>query len=112
MARPSTLGARIAQARRELGVREHRDVTQLDLARAVGATSASISEWEADKKVPREASLVRLAKALGVTPAYLRYGEGSALPPGVVEDRGQTSDQFFAQQKKAAHKAAPKKRRA
>lgn len=78
MTTPATLGKRIAQARRELGVREQRDVTQLDLAQAVGTTSASLSEWESDKKVPREESLLRLAKVLGVTPAYLRYGYGRA----------------------------------
>jgi len=74
VSRPSTLGSRIAQARRELAVREERDVTQLDVARAVGATGASMSEWENDKKAPREGALAKLADYLGVTPAYLRYG--------------------------------------
>lgn len=82
-----TLGGRIGQARRELSVREHRDVTQSDLAKAVGVTATSVSEWEADKKVPREAALAKLAAYLGVTPAYLRYGitHESPAPVPVAE---------------------------
>lgn len=74
MSKPQSLGERLAQARRELGVREHRDVTQLDVARAIGATGASVSEWEADKKAPREDALLKLARYFKVSPAYLRYG--------------------------------------
>jgi transcriptional regulator with XRE-family HTH domain len=71
---PPTLGQRIAQARREKGARDHRDITQLDVAKAIGTTGASVSEWEADKKAPREETLSKLARYLGVSPAYLRYG--------------------------------------
>lgn len=107
MPTPSTLGKRIAQARRELGVREHRDVTQLDLARAIGTTSASISEWEADKKQPREPSLVKLAKYLRVSPAYLRYG---IEPPVAPMDHEQGARAYLEANKKAApHKAARKR---
>lgn len=72
-----TLGQRLGQARREKGVREARDVTLSEIAKAVGVTSTSVSEWEADKKSPREDALAKLAKFLGVTPAYLRYGVGA-----------------------------------
>ena len=79
---PTTLGARIAQARREMAVREERDVTASEVAKAVGVTNTSMSEWENDKKAPREGALAKLADYLGVTPAYLRYGvlPGSAQP--------------------------------
>lgn len=90
MVAPKTLGARIAQARRELAVREHRDILLAEIAAAVGVTSTSVSEWEADKKVPREDALARLAKVLGTTPAWLRYGIGHEKPPaqsgGLVPD--------------------------
>lgn len=79
MAMPSTLGRRLAQARREKAAREHRDIQQADLAAAAGASKASVSRWENDHDRPREAALAKLAKYLGVTPAYLRYGlEASA----------------------------------
>lgn len=77
-----TLGQRIAQARRELSARTQTDVTLAAIAKAVGVSTTSVSEWEADKKAPREKTLLRLAKYLGVTPAYLRYGvEVAAKPP-------------------------------
>lgn len=72
-----TLGGRIAQARRELGVREHRDVSQLDLAAAVGVSPATLSRWESDLSAPRDEAFVTLAKVLGVDPGYLRYGGGT-----------------------------------
>jgi transcriptional regulator with XRE-family HTH domain len=69
-----TLGWRIGQKRREKGVREGRDVTQADLAAAVGASATSVSEWEADKKAPRDPTLELVARFLNTTAAYLRYG--------------------------------------
>ncbi len=47
-----------------------------EIADAAGTTLTSLSEWEGDKKAPREKALMKLAKVLGVTPAYLRYGVG------------------------------------
>lgn len=98
-------------------MREHRDVTQLDVAKAVGTTGASVSEWEADKKTPREATLERLAKYLGVTPAYLRYGvEGAVLPAlrAGAEPPAAPLDSFTPMPRKAEREAAKKgkKRRA
>ena len=81
---PQSVGARIAQARREKAVREQRDITQRDMAKAVHVSSASVSEWEADKAVPREDTLARLAAYLGTTPAQLRYGV--ALDLGIAAD--------------------------
>lgn len=74
MPEQQTLGWRIAQQRREKAARDGRDITQADLAEAVGASPTSVSEWEADKKAPREDALEKLAKYFKVTPAYLRYG--------------------------------------
>lgn len=76
-----TLGWRLAQARREKAAREHRDIQQADVAKAVGASKASVSRWENDIDIPREGALAKLAKYLGVTPAYLRYGIGKAPVP-------------------------------
>lgn len=84
-----TLGQRLAQARRVKSVRDRRDITQADVADAVGYSRTAVSEWEADAKVPREDALVRLAGYLGVTPAFLRYGivsNPSAIEPISAEE--------------------------
>jgi transcriptional regulator with XRE-family HTH domain len=69
-----TLGARVAQARRELSVRLRRDVSASDMAKALGVSPATVYRWESDEKSPKDDSLDALAKFLGVTPAFLRYG--------------------------------------
>lgn len=83
---PKTLGERIAQARREKGVREHRDITRVDVAEAVGVVPSAVTFWETDEKSPREDTLAKVADYLGVTPAYLRYGvtEGGAVSPAAA----------------------------
>jgi transcriptional regulator with XRE-family HTH domain len=68
------VGNRIAQARREKGVRERRDVLRADLAEAVGVDPSTITAWEKGLKSPREEVLAKLAAYLGVTPEFLRYG--------------------------------------
>jgi transcriptional regulator with XRE-family HTH domain len=83
--KPQGLGERIAQSRRVLGVREQRDVTQLDLAKAAGVSGPTVSDWEAGKKVPREAALMKLADYLGVSPAFLRYGVTDTVTVGGLE---------------------------
>lgn len=72
----------MAQARRVKSVRERQDITQADVADAVGYSRTAVSEWEADVKVPREEALVKVAAFLGVTPAFLRYGV-STEPPAI-----------------------------
>lgn len=74
-----TMGFRIAQARRSLGVRLGRDVLQSDVAEAVGVGAATVSRWEANQAVPREGVLEALAAYLEVTREFLRYGIGE--PP-------------------------------
>lgn len=83
-ARPdATIGQRIAQARRELGVEEHRDITQSDLAERLGVSQATVNRWEGDVegKQPRDENVIALAKVLGVTPGWLRYGQEPKHPP-------------------------------
>jgi transcriptional regulator with XRE-family HTH domain len=88
------IGARIAQARREMAVRERRDVKPVEIARAVGVSGAAVSEWEAGKSVPRDDLMVRLADYLGVTPAFLRYGDpvrGTLTPAQIAEARAKSA---------------------
>lgn len=110
----ATLGSRLAQARRELGVRERRDISQLDVAQAIGASSAAISRWESDLAVPREETLAKLAAYLGVTPALLRYGI-QAMPDSAPEPervRDPRLKQLPAPTRKDVPAATSKKKRA
>jgi transcriptional regulator with XRE-family HTH domain len=77
----TTLGARIAQARRELAVRLHRDLSMKEIAEACGVDPSAVSLWEANKKTPREDALAKLAAFLGVTPQWLRYAAEPKLAP-------------------------------
>ncbi len=74
------MGDRIAQTRREKGVRERRDITKGEVAEATGVDPSTVSLWEGGKKSPREDTLAKLAKFLGVSPAYLRYGVAAVSP--------------------------------
>lgn len=78
------MGARIAQARRRLGVAEWRDIGQSDMARDLGVSPQIVRSWEAGEKQPRETMLERVAGYLGVTPAWLRYGV-QEVDPTVVQ---------------------------
>lgn len=69
-----TLGQRLAQARREKGVREWRDVSRGEIAKAAKVDPSMISNYESDKNVPGEDVLLLLSKFLGRDPAWLRYG--------------------------------------
>lgn len=57
-----------------MAVREARDITRGEVAKATGVDPSTVSLWEADKKSPREDTLAKLAEFLGTTPAALRYG--------------------------------------
>lgn len=74
MSKAKEVGERIAQARREKGVRDRKDVRPADVARALKVSGPTVSDWEAGKVTPREGLLAKLASYLGVTPEYLRYG--------------------------------------
>lgn len=52
-------------------------LTQRELAELSGVSQRQISAYESAKSWPREAVLIRLAKALGTTPEWLAIGKGS-----------------------------------
>jgi transcriptional regulator with XRE-family HTH domain len=85
-----TVAEGIAQARREMSVRERRDVSGEEIAEAVGVTPAAYSRWEKGDRTPSEDYVRALAAFFGVTPAYLRYGEavrGTLTEEEVAEAR-------------------------
>lgn len=75
-----TIGKRIAQARRELGVRDHRDVKPSDLAEMVGVSETTLYRWENDEKAPSDENLAKLADVLGVNRSWLKFDEGEKSP--------------------------------
>ncbi|MFB0557260.1 MAG: helix-turn-helix domain-containing protein [Dehalococcoidia bacterium] len=64
-----SIGQRIRKRRQEL------NLTQQDLADALGLTPQHISLIEQDRRVPSLLSLVKLAEELGVTIGYLATGK-------------------------------------
>lgn len=100
-------GDRLAQARRMKAVRDWRDVTRADVARAVGVDNSTISVWEGGK-LPGDDRLAEVCEYLGVSPAWVRYNvEPSVAPP----DHEVGAHEYLAATKKAApHKAARKRR--
>lgn len=70
----STLGRRMAQARRELGVREGRDITPPDMAARLEVAAATYWRWERDERRPNGAALKGIADALGVDSLWLASG--------------------------------------
>ncbi len=120
MIKAQTVGERIAQARREKGVRDRADVRPVDVARALEVSGATVSDWEAGKVIPREELLAKLAEFLGVTPAYLRYGVGAERKDALAalidpaNDRRLTDEEIQrARDQVAAQRAAttaPRKR--
>ena len=78
-----TEGKRIAQARRRLGMLVRRDISPVDLSRLVGVSGLSVVwNWEQGNTKPSDANRARLARVLGVTEAYLRYGMEPMELPG------------------------------
>ena len=69
---PDTLGERLRAARRKKGLTQQALADSLHIARG----SREISRYETGETTPQDARLVALAKALGVRPGWLRYGEG------------------------------------
>ena len=69
-----TLGALIAQTRKEKGM------TQLELAEKLGVTDKAVSKWERELSCPDIQSLPTLAEALGLSLEELMQGK-SKTPP-------------------------------
>lgn len=68
MAATATLGQRLRV------MREMREMTQFDVARAIGTSQPAVSQWEADKHVPTLGFQKELARIYKV-PRELIFGE-------------------------------------
>lgn len=73
-----TIGTRIAQLRREKGMKQE------ELANAMGLSPQAVSKWENDVSCPDISALPQLAALLGTTTDYLLSGredEVRCVPP-------------------------------
>ncbi len=73
-----TLGKRIAQHRKELGM------TQEKLAEALGVTAQAVSKWENDQSCPDIAIVPQLAGIFGITTDALLGREEQTVHPGQI----------------------------
>lgn len=76
-----SVGERIAALRKE------KNISQLQLAKAMEVSRQAVSKWENDQTTPDTINLIRLADLLGTDTEYLATGAHSAVksPPAVVE---------------------------
>lgn len=98
MGRATTKGAFVAE--RLIEARDARDVTQKDLAKAIGRSESTISHWEHGLSAPDHGALSALARCLGLSTGYF-------LRP--VPDHG-NSPIFFRSLANAAARARSKER--
>jgi len=80
-----TIGKRIGLLRRQ------KNLTQEDLANAMGVSPQAVSKWENDQTCPDISALPKLARLLGVTVAELLSGKEElpavrVLPPAERKD--------------------------
>lgn len=72
----NTTGARIRQAREKIGL------SQVALAKAVGVSNVTISNWESDNHALKADNAAKLASVLRVSVNYLLYGEQDEVELG------------------------------
>ena len=95
MSHQQQVADRLKQLRRKKAYEEARDVTQAEVADAVGLITETFTRYEGGKrKIPDEV-VIALARFYGVTPGFIRYGEVSVA----------------AEPEPIARPAAPQKRR-
>lgn len=82
MSSPHDIGERIRATRQE------RQITQEELANAVGVSRSAVAQWETGRSGQVTGNLARIAEVLGVGVEFLMQGEGSvpALPEAMTAD--------------------------
>lgn len=60
--------------------------SQRDLAKEMGVSNVSISQWTTGKNPPGKSGVSALAKYFNVTPSYILYGDGDAPATQEVKD--------------------------
>lgn len=72
---------RLTFARKTAGLK------QIELARAVGVSSASVSDWESGVVKNLEApNLLKICEALNISPTWLQFGKGDMVYIHLTDD--------------------------
>ena len=103
-----TIGGRIAQARFSLAARLGRSVTQAWLAGQCGVSAPTVSQWESGVTEPTIDSVARIAKALGVSPGWIAFGEDGPPLINPATDRKLSPDDVARARQQAAEAHASK----
>ena len=70
-----SIGARITKARLNAGAQRGKNFTQTELARLMGVTPPTVSQWESDNAEPSLATVMKLGKFLNVSPGWIAWGD-------------------------------------
>lgn len=81
MSLPETLAKRLLLARLRLAAGRGEKITPPMIAKKIGVSSATVSRYESGSREPNLGTIVLLAAALEVTPAWLAFGEGANAVP-------------------------------
>ncbi len=66
-------------------LRHIKKISAAGLAEQIGVSQSTVSDWETAKKMPRSASIERLAAFFGVTEAELLYDPSDAKEAGAQD---------------------------
>ena len=84
------IGNKIYQKRKQL------DMTQNQLAEAVGVSFQAVSAWERDEYLPDTQKLLDIAKALLTTVAFLLDEDKAEVPDWALHDRVFSEEQMLS----------------
>ena len=67
-------------------LRKQQNISQVQLAKALGVSRQAISKWENDQSTPDTLNLIQLADVLGTDSEYIATGNHSAIksPPEII----------------------------
>lgn len=101
----AAMGERIKHARRLKACREDMDIGPKTVADALGVTVASVSRWESGTNPIKESNLIALAAYLGVTRAWLRYGDVAPMEaPEIMRTEATPLEEDPPRQARTAHR--------
>jgi transcriptional regulator with XRE-family HTH domain len=100
-----------AMADRLRGLRTDRGLSARALARASGLADTAVRMTEEGRTLPTVATAEALAKGLGVSPAWLAYGEGPQVLPKVPRQRKVKSAPKAERRRRPAKRGSPPARR-
>ncbi len=91
-----SIGSRIFQQRKAL------DITKTQLAENLGVSFQAVSSWERDEYLPETEKLIAIARALGVSVAFMMDDDVPQIPNWGMSDRVFSEERMFTFIKAAA----------